>query len=101
LSVIISADERLKDSGTSDDIIKQGLIPKKKTSSRVKINPNFDKKIKYQLAKIKKKSDEDLSFKSHDCLLNRRFGQSKAKDATVGSTSKSLSEAMISEREYI
>lgn len=67
----------------------------------MKINPNFDKKIKTALKKIKKKSDEELNFHSHDCLLNRRFGQSKAKDATVGSTSKSLSEAMISEREYI
>ena len=64
----------------------------------MKINPNFDKKIKNQLAKIKRKSDEELNYRSHDCLLNRKFGQSKGKE---GSTSKSLSEAMISEREYL
>jgi hypothetical protein len=73
LSVIISADEqRLKDSGQSNEVYTNEK-PQKKFS--VKINPYFDKKIKKQLQKIKKKSNEELNFKSHDCLLNRRFGQ--------------------------
>lgn len=78
LSVIISADEqRLKESGTSNEVYDDRSQPKKQM---VKMNPNFDKKIKKQLQKIKKKSDEELNYRSHDCLLNRssmnrRFGQ--------------------------